>query len=189
MSFLLFVQKLWREIQPGKPSPTSSKKSNVKHLCSKHQEKLTIWCKSCSKIVCLYCLDDEHDGHHFKGFDKAVKDIESDVKKKIRDFETNYEQDSVKLLEKKSEVEEAIHHLQKFEETIQLEKKKMKTILTQIIDQQMKVKERMENLPTMKAILNDNDRINRENMLIEYAERIISCYPYLGPITLDDRVG
>jgi len=115
----------WAEIHLGKHSPTFSKKSDVECVCPKHQERLTMWCKSCSKIVCVNCIAVEHGGHHFEMLNKAGKDIESYLRKKIGDLETNCEQDSVKLLQKYSEVEESI--------------------LSQIIDQQKKHNERKDN--------------------------------------------
>ena len=129
-----------------------------------------MWCKSCSKIVCMHCIATDHIGHIFEVLDKAVQDVKSDIMKKMENFEENYHECSYQLLKKKSEVEETIQQLEKFEKIVQLEKKKFQTILTQIVDQQKKNKERMDNLSSMKVHLNDKTRINRQNMLVEYHE-------------------
>jgi len=183
-------RKPWKKQQSDlgvASSHSYPKKKNVEILCSDHQEKMTMWCKTCDKIVCSPCVVSHHGGHHFELLENAGPAIERSTTAKVAHLTTINENNFQLLAKRKCEIEKTIEILKKFEEKIHFEKENFQNILKQLSIQQRGEDERMDKLKTINFWLTEKDQSYRQNLLLQCQHDLdLSPKIQLKPQTLPD---
>ncbi|KTF91761.1 hypothetical protein cypCar_00033867 [Cyprinus carpio] len=89
---------------------------NVEEVCDLHGEKLKLFCVEDKRSVCLVCRDSEkHNQHKFRTIGELLPAYKEELSNKLKSL-----QEMLKHTEDvKGECEEAVHHIQNFEATME----------------------------------------------------------------------
>ena len=64
------------------------------HLCSRHGEKVTMYCDRCSQVICHICIVEKHQSHHvslLEDADKKLQTIVDQQSKDVREIQSTFE--------------------------------------------------------------------------------------------------
>ena len=129
-------------------------------FCAKHPSKMCLlWCKNCNVMLCMSCMEDEHDGHSVRQLRKhLVEKIESISEKRVHQV----------ILENSEVLAKLIHSKQSELETLKLRVLAAETGLAQAQKLMNKLEKCVSNTSTV--VVDAEDAENDLSLLLNLAE-------------------
>ncbi|XP_075951714.1 E3 ubiquitin-protein ligase TRIM35-like [Anarhichas minor] len=149
-------------------------------LCSRHSEKLRLFCLDHQELVCLVCKESKtHNNHRFRPIDEAAHDLKEEIqkslkplKKKLNLFEQvkgncdqTAEQMKVQARHTERQIKEQFKKLHRFLE--EEEEARMAALREEEEQKSQMIKEKMEALSREMAVLSDIVRATEDELRAE----------------------
>lgn len=153
-----FLETL-RAKKPEAKSASSSPNGGLpREKCSKHKQKLTVYCDSCHTCICHECAlwSEEHRGHSFKPLDDLYKQHMDILKRELH-----------KLKERMKDVMVEVQQVEKKMESIKASKSKTKREIYNAVD---KVYCRLDDQAKVKLAKLEDSRHYLRSQTVEIAQ-------------------